>query len=204
MTMHIITRGSGRILASFEEAEQRLLLEALGALAERGGRSAAVADELAARLREGCATAPIVPELTSAWADGASVQVRAIAASGDPVDMGSDEARDFAVEVLRAVREADPETLHEAVRGCGCDAMRAQLEHACDVHADPSDCPDALVSYRPVSGEYGLRVHDGGSSSVAIAFCPWCGGLLSSGPVGVESEEDEPGASSLHRPGDGG
>jgi len=54
--------------------------------------------------------------------------------------------------------------------------MAADLEHRCDVHPDRSDCPDAFVA--KVRGGYGLMVHDGGSSVVAIAFCPWCGSKL--------------------------
>jgi len=29
-----------------------------------------------------------------------------------------------------------------------------------------------------VFNEYGLIVHDGGSSSITIEFCPWCGTQL--------------------------
>ncbi len=59
-----------------------------------------------------------------------------------------------------------------------CDAMRSQLELACEHHASPFDCPDALVAYSPKFNEYGLIVHDGGSSVIAISFCPWCGTKL--------------------------
>lgn len=38
--------------------------------------------------------------------------------------------------------------------------------------------PDALVAYIPKFDEYGLLVHDGGSSMVQIQFCPWCGTRL--------------------------
>jgi len=55
--------------------------------------------------------------------------------------------------------------------------MRAQLDHSCEQHPDPSDCPDALVGFG--AGEYGIYVHDGGSSWVRIEFCPWCGADLS-------------------------
>jgi hypothetical protein len=40
-------------------------------------------------------------ELVSVWRDGASVQVRAISAFGDPVDMGEDEAEAFAAQILQ-------------------------------------------------------------------------------------------------------
>ena len=56
--------------------------------------------------------------------------------------------------------------------------MRAQVELVCPQHPDPSDCPDHLVRYLPVFREYGLLIHDGGSSFVRIQFCPWCGSRL--------------------------
>jgi hypothetical protein len=59
-----------------------------------------------------------------------------------------------------------------------CDMMARALSATCDEHPDPWDCPDALVTYSPVFDEYGLIVHDGGSSAISIAFCPWCGVAL--------------------------
>ncbi len=59
-----------------------------------------------------------------------------------------------------------------------CDEMTRQLSEWCPQHADPSACPDALVAYWPKFDEYGLRIHDGGSSIVLISFCPWCGTRL--------------------------
>jgi hypothetical protein len=56
-----------------------------------------------------------------------------------------------------------------------CDRMALDLKQTCDRHLDKPDCPDAPVDYSPESGRYGLYVHDGGSSSIAISFCPWCG-----------------------------
>ena len=43
---------------------------------------------------------------------------------------------------------------------------------------DPLKCPDVLIQYSPKFDEYGLIVHDGGESSIAISFCPWCGTKL--------------------------
>ena len=43
---------------------------------------------------------------------------------------------------------------------------------------DPLECPDVLIQYSPKFDEYGLVVHDGGGSSIAISFCPWCGSKL--------------------------
>jgi hypothetical protein len=56
--------------------------------------------------------------------------------------------------------------------------MAQDLEAVCDRHANRWDCPDALVGHWPESGEYGLIVHDGGSSMIVINFCPWCGSDL--------------------------
>jgi hypothetical protein len=36
----------------------------------------------------------------------------------------------------------------------------------------------ALVVFIPKFREYGLPVHDGGTSHVRIEFCPWCGTKL--------------------------
>jgi len=60
-----------------------------------------------------------------------------------------------------------------------CPTMREQLALACPSHGD-TDCPDVLLSYSSRFDEYGLRIHDGGSSSVVISFCPWCGTRLPS------------------------
>lgn len=64
-----------------------------------------------------------------------------------------------------------------------CDIMRGQLELRCPDHGDLIDCPDSLVVRWP-DGVYGLRVHDGGTSVIAIAFCPWCGATLEEVVVG--------------------
>ena len=71
-----------------------------------------------------------------------------------------------------------------------CERMSADLQHRCDVHPDRSECPDAFIA--KVQGGYGLMVHDGGSSVVEIAFCPWCGSKLP--PIArliLEDEEDD-------------
>jgi hypothetical protein len=43
----------------------------------------------------------------AAWADGASVQVMCISVSGDPADLGSDEARAFVEQLREAIADAD-------------------------------------------------------------------------------------------------
>jgi hypothetical protein len=59
-----------------------------------------------------------------------------------------------------------------------CEEMRAELDSACERHPERHDCPDALVSYSPRFREYGLLIHDGGSSFRLISHCPWCGAEL--------------------------
>jgi len=56
--------------------------------------------------------------------------------------------------------------------------MADDLTQVCDQHPDRHDCPDALIHYSPELGEYGLYIHDGGSSIATIEFCPWCGADL--------------------------
>jgi hypothetical protein len=56
-----------------------------------------------------------------------------------------------------------------------CEDMRHEVERICDKHSDRFECPDCLVEFRPKHREYRLIVHDGGSSGIAIFYCPWCG-----------------------------
>lgn len=60
-----------------------------------------------------------------------------------------------------------------------CETMKQKIEYKCDVHPDPRDCPDNLISYYEKENLYGLIVHDGGSSSIRIKYCPWCGANIS-------------------------
>jgi hypothetical protein len=57
--------------------------------------------------------------------------------------------------------------------------MRIQLNHECEQHPDPFECPDVLVVYWPKFDEFGIPIRDGGSSVSNISFCPWCGAALS-------------------------
>lgn len=59
-----------------------------------------------------------------------------------------------------------------------CDQMQGQVDFQCRHHAERWDCPDVLVHYSAKFGEYGLIIHDGGTSSIAIYHCPWCGTAL--------------------------
>jgi hypothetical protein len=62
--------------------------------------------------------------------------------------------------------------------GYCCDRMERDQVQSCARHPDPFDCPDRLVYRSAASGDFGLIVHDGGSSYVVIKFCPWCGSDL--------------------------
>lgn len=53
--------------------------------------------------------------------------------------------------------------------------MSGQANMTCEKHPNPFECPDVLIRYSPKFDEYGLVIHDGGSSSIQIQFCPFCG-----------------------------
>jgi hypothetical protein len=67
-----------------------------------------------------------------------------------------------------------------------CKEMERQVEHHCDDHPDSEDCPDALVGL--FGSDYGLRIHDGGSSFFLIRHCPWCGATIHR-PKGAHSSK---------------
>jgi hypothetical protein len=56
--------------------------------------------------------------------------------------------------------------------------MARCVDWRCDTHTNPFACPDALVRFSAKFQEYGLIIHDGGTSSIGILFCPWCGHRL--------------------------
>lgn len=59
-----------------------------------------------------------------------------------------------------------------------CEQMTAQVNLRCDQHADVFDCADSLIYHSEESNEYGIIIHDGGSSFSLINYCPWCGKKL--------------------------
>ncbi|MFC4517242.1 DUF6980 family protein [Streptomyces ehimensis] len=59
-----------------------------------------------------------------------------------------------------------------------CEAMDSHVNVRCREHNDIYACPDALIGFSAKFREYGLIVHDGGTSSIIIEFCPWCGRRL--------------------------
>ncbi|MFB7455394.1 MULTISPECIES: DUF6980 family protein [unclassified Streptomyces] len=68
-----------------------------------------------------------------------------------------------------------PSTRTEAMSNHCCEAMSSHVNMRCDVHDDPYACPDVLIDYSAECQSYGLIIHDGGTSSITIDFCPWCG-----------------------------
>lgn len=77
-----------------------------------------------------------------------------------------------------------------------CKAMHRHATHSCDQHRSVFDCPDTLI-HRAQDGRHGIIVHDGGSSFIVMAFCPWCGAKLPNAEddVGhrmIEAGEHEP------------
>jgi hypothetical protein len=50
----------------------------------------------------------------------------------------------------------------------------------CAQMRDAIDDDDNPIDYTPKFREVGVRVLDGGSSHIVLAFCPWCGNRLPS------------------------
>ena len=73
---------------------------------------------------------------------------------------------------------SSPNEENQMKRPHSCKRMKEMLESQCDHLGDPFQCADKLVVYIPKFDEYGLIVHDGGSSYIMIKFCPWCGARL--------------------------
>ena len=66
-----------------------------------------------------------------------------------------------------------------------CERMEEHLKFDCSQHKDVFECPDALIYYSARFDEYGLIMHDGGTSYIIIEYCPWCGAKM------PESRRDE-------------
>ncbi len=66
-----------------------------------------------------------------------------------------------------------------------CEEMQREVERVCDLHTSRYERPESLISFIRRFCEYGLIIHDGGTSSVRIRFCPWCGTQL------PESQRDQ-------------
>lgn len=52
------------------------------------------------------------------------------------------------------------------------------FRHCCESMRIACDDLDSPVIFKAKFREYGIRILDGGTSSLAIAFCPWSGDKL--------------------------
>lgn len=59
-----------------------------------------------------------------------------------------------------------------------CENMNQASKLDCDVHKDEYACPDVLIHYDEIFDEFGIIIHDGGTSVSVISFCPYCGSKL--------------------------
>ncbi|MDX8361787.1 DUF6980 family protein [Cytobacillus sp. IB215316] len=59
-----------------------------------------------------------------------------------------------------------------------CETMTHYVNFKCKQHPNIFDCPDSLIHYTENLDEYGLIIHDGGTSVLTIYYCPWCGNKL--------------------------
>lgn len=73
----------------------------------RLGQSREQLKELLGEISQGLSSPPSDFEIKEAWAEGCSVQARCFSAYGDPADMSSGEAREFASCLIAAADEAD-------------------------------------------------------------------------------------------------
>lgn len=100
--MHVVLHHLGRVLVAMGPEDLDIVKGALSAQ-----RSHAPARALLEQLEAEVAGAPSQPELAEAWADGGAVHVRVMTVWGDPMDLGSQEARRFAERILRAASDAE-------------------------------------------------------------------------------------------------
>lgn len=78
--------------------------------------------------------------------------------------------------MVRALRFLE-KGMNELKEHC-CEQMTNRVNHRCEQHPDVFDCADNLIYYSEQSNEYGIIVHDGGSSFILVNYCPWCGTKL--------------------------
>jgi len=59
-----------------------------------------------------------------------------------------------------------------------CEMMEENSVFSCDTCKDEFECPDSLIYHDSNQNEFGVIIHDGGSSFTRIEYCPWCGSKL--------------------------
>jgi hypothetical protein len=83
-----------------------------------------------------------------------------------------------AVRTNRTPRNAHPQTRNWVIeKGCGSSYV-FPYQHCCEQMKMAVADPDIPIVYTPKFREYGVRVLDGGSSTLGFMFCPWCGQRL--------------------------
>ena len=55
-----------------------------------------------------------------------------------------------------------------------CDSMKYHLNFKCNTHKDDFDCPDKIIYSSEKKKEFGIIIHDGGTSYIKIKYCPFC------------------------------
>ena len=56
-----------------------------------------------------------------------------------------------------------------------CERMKYFVNQKCKEHSNVFECPDIIIVYEEKFDEYGIIIHDGGTSYVQMDYCPWCG-----------------------------
>lgn len=59
-----------------------------------------------------------------------------------------------------------------------CEALQGAVDVRCERHPEPGECGDYVIGYSEKFDEYGLWIHDGGSSWITIQYCPFCGARM--------------------------
>jgi hypothetical protein len=79
--------------------------------------------------------------------------------------------------LVKSVRRKPARSKEGVAQPC-CNMMSRAVLQVCPEHPNRYDCPDCLIDYEPASKDYGIIIHDGGTSAVKIRYCPWCGRKL--------------------------
>lgn len=56
-----------------------------------------------------------------------------------------------------------------------CQTMTHQVNYDSEEYSNQIDFHDNLIKYNDQFDEYRIIIHNGGNSSIAINYCPWCG-----------------------------
>ncbi len=56
--------------------------------------------------------------------------------------------------------------------------LEMNSKFTCETCKDEFECPDTLIYFEKEDNEFGIIIQDGGTSSIRINYCPWCGKKL--------------------------